>query len=100
MYRSKRLLNAAKGRDCTLAIPTVCNRNPETVVAAHSNWSEHGKGMGIKAHDCFIAFACSSCHAEIDQGFRLTKDEKMWVWRKGFEATMLQLFLDGTVGVK
>ena len=56
--------------------------------------------MGIKAHDCFIAFACSSCHAEIDQGFRLTKDEKMWVWRKGFEATMLQLFLDGTIGVK
>lgn len=49
-------------------IPGVCNRNPETTVAAHANQQLWGKGAGCKAHDFAIAFACSSCHFELDQG--------------------------------
>jgi hypothetical protein len=68
MYRSKRLLDAARGQECMVQIPGICTNNPETVVAAHSNQLRHGKGGGLKAHDCFIAWACYSCHAELDQG--------------------------------
>jgi hypothetical protein len=57
---------AARGQDCTLRIPGVCNQNPETVVLCHSNRLEHGKGMGIKADDKYACFGCSSCHDVLD----------------------------------
>jgi ferredoxin len=99
MFRSQRLLNQARGRHCTIRIPGVCNGNPETVVAAHSNQLQHGKGMGIKAHDCYAAWACSSCHAEIDQGNKLSRQEKDEYWQAGFERTILQMFLLGIIVV-
>jgi hypothetical protein len=98
MFRSKRLLNAAHGQQCMVQIPDVCNRNPETVVAAHSNQLLHGKGMGIKAHDCFIAWACSDCHREIDQG-KMSKEDKNFYWQQGFERTLLAMFMLGIVVV-
>ena len=79
-------------------IPDVCNRNPETVVAAHSNQLLHGKGMGIKAHDCYIAWACSACHAAIDQG-NMSKEDKLYYWQQGFERTLLAMFMLGIVVV-
>ena len=100
MYRSKRLLNAARGQDCTLQFDGICNGNPETTVAAHANGSRYGKGMGIKAHDCFIAWAYSSCHAELDQGKKFSKEEKAYFWQVGFEKTLLKMFLDEIIEVK
>ncbi len=99
MFRSKRLLESARGQHCTLRIPGVCNGNPETTVAAHSNQLVHGKGMGLKAHDCFAAWACSSCHTEIDQGSKLSRQEKDEYWQEGFERTILQMFLQQIVKV-
>lgn len=57
---------AARGQDCQLRIPGVCNGNPETVVLCHSNRLADGKGMGIKAPDLAGCFGCSSCHATLD----------------------------------
>jgi hypothetical protein len=57
---------AAKGEDCTLRIPGVCNSNSETVVLCHSNRLEHGKGMGLKAPDAAACFGCSDCHDVLD----------------------------------
>jgi ferredoxin len=98
MFRSKRLLNAAKGQSCMVQIPNVCNGNNDTVVAAHSNQLLHGKGMGIKAHDCFIAWACSSCHYEIDQG-KMSKEDKYFYWQQGFERTILAMLQLGIIVV-
>lgn len=61
---SPKLLNSAKGQDCTICIPGICNGNPETVVAAHVPFET--KGMGIKSDDIFIAYGCSDCHAVVD----------------------------------
>jgi len=61
-YRNKKLLASAKGKDCQLRIPGVCNGNPETVVWCHLNGQEYGKGMGHKSHDIFGFYGCSSCH--------------------------------------
>jgi hypothetical protein len=57
---------AARGRDCTLMIPGVCNRDPATTVLCHSNRLEHGKGIGLKAPDSKACFGCSDCHDVLD----------------------------------
>ncbi len=72
-----------------MRIPDVCNGNPETVVAAHSNQYVHGKGGALKAHDCFVAWACSDCHRELDQGNQLNYEQKAHYWQRGFERTLL-----------
>lgn len=35
MIRSDKLRKSARGQDCTLQIPVVCNRDPATTVLAH-----------------------------------------------------------------
>lgn len=57
---------AARGQDCTIEIPGICNRNPETVVLCHSNQLAAGKGMGLKAPDTEACFGCSACHDVLD----------------------------------
>ncbi len=66
--RNPHLLAMAKGKPCLMRVPGVCNNNPETTVAAHSNSHEHGKSMGRKAQDFFSVWACASCHHWYDQG--------------------------------
>lgn len=56
-YRNRKILDAANGQHCQM-----CGIKDGTVVAAHSNASEHGKGKGEKAEDCYIMFACNKCH--------------------------------------
>lgn len=45
-----------------------CGADDGTVCGAHSNWSEHGKGRGIKASDDKCASLCFACHSWLDQG--------------------------------
>ena len=60
--KSTKITQSAKGEDCTLRIPGVCNFNPETTIFAHIN----GAGMALKAHDIHGCYSCSSCHDVID----------------------------------
>jgi len=62
MKKSKKITSSARGEDCQIRIPGVCNFNNETTVPAHLN----GGGMGLKHNDIFIAYACSSCHSCVD----------------------------------
>jgi hypothetical protein len=57
-----KLRASARGQECLVRIPGVCNRNPETVVLAHLN----GGGMGMKTHDIHGSYCCSSCHDMLD----------------------------------
>jgi hypothetical protein len=59
------LRKLAKGKPCLIRIPGVCNHNPETTVLAH--YSLNGlSGIAMKSPDIIGAWACSSCHDEID----------------------------------
>lgn len=58
---------AARGQDCTLRIPGVCNWNPETTVLCHSPFLDSGRGMGLKAPDEEACFGCSACHDVLDR---------------------------------
>lgn len=60
---SKKIRNSARGQQCQVRIPGVCNRNPETVVLAHVG---KGSGMGQKCDDIHATYACSACHDVID----------------------------------
>ena len=61
-FISKKLRNSARGQDCNVRIPQVCNFNPETTVLAHVAKG----GMGQKGNDYHSTFACSNCHDAID----------------------------------
>ena len=65
------------------------------MVAAHSNQQRDGKGMGIKAHDYRIAALCYTCHADIDQGKTLGKQEKFEKWDEAHRRTIGWLFERG-----
>ena len=64
--KSKKLRDSARGRDCTLRVPAVCNGNPETVVLCHVSTKLFGS-MGGKSNDQFSFFGCSACHNWTDQ---------------------------------
>lgn len=53
--------------------------HPAPSQACHSNFSEHGKGRGIKADDRYTIPLCYSCHYEFDtyQG-RAREQAKKW----------------------
>lgn len=44
----------------------VCGMGPRSQ-AAHSNFSEHGKGRSIKAHDKYTIPLCDADHKRFDQ---------------------------------
>ncbi len=46
---------------------------------AHSNW-QHGKGMAIKADDNRVAALARAVHRDLDQGSRLTEQERKALW--------------------
>lgn len=64
---------------------------------AHSNALRDGKGRGIKAYPWRVAALCAECHAEIDSGSRLSKEERREAWDEAHRATMGELFARGLV---
>ena len=64
------LRKAARGRECQVRIPGVCNGT----VLAHIRIAGLC-GTGIKPPDLLAAIACSSCHDEIDRRTRLVDAE-------------------------
>ena len=86
MYRNKKLLELLR------QLPFQnCGIENGTIVACHSNQSKHGKGMGIKAPDSLVAALCSTCHYELDNGRKLSKEERVHLWDQAYIKTMQYL---------
>lgn len=84
MVRRRRdILDLARGECCQW-----CGRQDDTVVAAHANQLKYGKGLGLKAYDEAIAFLCSVCHAELDQGRWLSKEQRRLLWDTAHHRTL------------
>lgn len=77
----------------------MCNAQDGTIVAAHSNLIEHGKGMGSKAHDGMAAWLCHRCHSQLDQGGALTKAERTEYTLRAICRTYIQLWNQGLIEV-
>jgi hypothetical protein len=95
MYRSKKLLEVVRQSPCQC-----CGAEDGTVVAAHSNQLRDGKGRGIKASDFRIAALCFRCHSELDQGSKMTKQERVDMWEEAHRRTISWLFESGHLEIK
>lgn len=99
--KSTPIRQSARGEDCTLMIPGVCNWQPETVVLCHSNRLHDGKGMGLKAPDTEACYGCAACHDVLD-GRRplpagLTRDHLGQMFDRARAITQEKLRLKGLI---
>lgn len=78
--RDRKRLAAIKELPCV-----VCGRSP--VDAAHSNQSNHGKGMGLKAYDSKTIPLCRNHHVEYDQFQKMNRSESVEWFDKMLEKT-------------
>jgi hypothetical protein len=91
-FRSRKLLDA-----CRLLPCSHCGAEDGTVVAAHGT---RGKGMALKAPDHQIASLCYACHMALDQGSKMSKEERREMWTEAHLRTIAALFERGIIGVK
>ena len=94
-YRNKKILEVVRESPCQL-----CGARDGTVVAAHSNQLRDGKGRSIKAHDYRIAALCYTCHAELDQGSKMSKEDRVDIWEMAHRKTIGWLFDNEHLEVK
>jgi hypothetical protein len=74
------------------------NRRLGQCVAAHSNSLAHGRGIGHKAPDYYVAYLCQRCHDEVDGRVGgLSKEEKRERWLSAFLRTVALWFEEGLV---
>ncbi|WP_062390748.1 DUF1364 domain-containing protein [Pseudomonas abietaniphila] len=97
--RQTKLTKAARGRDCQIRVPGVCNGNPETTVLAHFRLSGTRSGMGIKPNDLQAAWACSACHDAVDarRKTEFNHDELRQMHMEGVMRTIDILVSEGEV---
>ena len=86
---------SARGENCLVRLPGICNFNPETVVGAHLG----GGGMSYKKSDLHMAYACSDCHDALDgrTKTKFSKDELELMHRQGVERTQDILIKKGLI---
>ena len=94
IHRNRKLLDLAEGKHCVM-----CGAKDGTIVAAHSNLQEHGKGMGQKADDCMTAWLCYRCHTRLDQGSSMSKEERRDFTLTAICRTVQALWKQGLIGV-
>jgi hypothetical protein len=96
-----KITESAKGKDCTIRIPGICNFDPDTVVHCHINTKF--KGTALKSPDIFGFRGCSSCHDVIDGrniGHKHKVMElKLWAYDAVIE-TQKQLMDEDIINVK
>lgn len=95
MYRNRKLLDLLRESPCQ-----ACGKSDGTVVAAHSNQLRDGKGRGLKAHDYRTASLCFTCHAELDQGKSMSRQERIEMWEEAHRKTIGWLFENDLIKLK
>ncbi len=96
-YRDRKLLDLAYQFPCMLQLPGC--EGGDSGEPAPSNQAKHGRGGAMKAHDCFHVPACRACHVQLDQGGRLTKEERREAWEAAFWRYLPELWEQGKIGV-
>lgn len=95
--KQTKLTKAARGRDCQIRMPGICNGNPETTVLAHYRMAGTC-GVGIKPNDLQGAWACSGCHDEIDRRTRvMDADTARHMHAEGVMRTQAALMSEGLI---
>jgi hypothetical protein len=92
------LRKLARGRECEVRLPGICNHNPETTVLAHYRLSGLS-GMGIKPIDIIAAYSCSCCHDACDRRTHtdLDRDYVRLALAEGVMRTLAMLVKEGVL---
>ena len=94
------LRKLARGQDCQVRLPGICNGNPETTVLAHLRLAGL-TGMGMKGPDLLGAWCCSACHDEADRRSRKLEIEYVHAaFMEGIMRTIAALLKLGVVVIK
>ncbi len=97
-YRNRKLLDVAHEAPCFMEVPSVCQSGVHPSVPAHSNSQRHGRGVGHKSHDVFVAAACGPCHDWYDRG-PAPREEKEARFARGLERYWLWLWRNDRIKV-
>lgn len=96
-----KITEAARGIQCQIRIPRICNHDPATSVWCHANGSAAGKGIGMKAPDILGAIGCSACHDIYDRRRLLpdglTRDDIALMFWTGHARSILILIEKGII---
>lgn len=88
-----RIRESARGEECQIRLPGICNFNAETTVWAHANGSAAGKGIGMKSPDILGAYACSACHDAVDGRTKTPRHEVRLAFWEG-HARSVRILID------
>lgn len=93
-----RITKLARGRDCLVRLPDVCNHNPDTTVLAHFRLAGLN-GMSMKPPSLVGAWACSACHDAIDRRSHpdLERDYVRLAHAEGVMRTISTLLAEGRI---
>ncbi len=95
-----KITKSARNQDCQVQLYGICNHNSETTVFAHYRKGGFG-GMGKKPDDLFGAYACSSCHDEIDRRTRVLENEHVdHEFLQAILRTQRNLLANGLIEIK
>jgi hypothetical protein len=93
-FRSRKLLDA-----CRLLPCAACGAEDGTVVAAHGNSYADGKGRSLKSSDAAVAALCYRCHAEMDSGKSMSREERREMFLTAHIKTLRSLIERGILRV-
>ena len=94
--KQTKFTKSARGQECQIRIPLICNHDPDTTVLAHLN----GGGMGMKHPDIHAAYACSNCHSVVDSVVpctHYTEQEKKLMHLEGVIRTQALMIKNGVL---
>ena len=82
-------------RQAVAQLPCACCMREGNTQAAHAN--HRGKGLAMKAPDCWTVPLCVDCHREFDSGSRWSKQEKREMMNEWIIITILALASSGAI---
>lgn len=82
-------------RRAVASLPCIMCKRAGPSQAAHCN--HRGKGMSLKAPDCWTVPLCPECHREFDQGGTMSKHDKRALMDEWLLLTLLDLAAGGMV---
>jgi len=92
-----KIRKSAKGEDCQIRIPGVCDFNSETTVLCHQG----GAGIALKSSDIHASYGCYKCHAVIDGAkSEFSKEEIKLMFYDGMVRTQLILLEKELIQIK
>ena len=90
----------ARGRECQVRIPGICNRDPAATVPAHYRMAGL-YGTGMKPPDEIAAWACFCCHQLVDgrsYSAEYTREQIRLAHAEGVLRTIAILLDEGVIG--